>query len=274
MLCFFLNYGTFNILRGVEFARSPRVQSKDIGVRLTGDCLWLCECVHDCLSLYDGPATPWRFPTFLSALAQSVASVRLRGGWYWCQRVRVTGEPSDHSTVGNDAGFRRPIHTSGPPPETEKHRDTHTKGNLHQYIVLIYIPKVSNRKSCISICGMLLTVSQQLQQHLHLRQRVEAGEVSALGATGPGRFLPASSLWLWQDSVAEAVMRPPAIRTLRMDVLPILCERRKNQERRRNQKSTDQNNNTHSQQTLFWSRRVRSSPPRCRAAVQPTSNKS
>lgn len=55
--------------------------------------------------------------TFLSTLAQSMP-VWLRGGWYWCHSVRVTGEPSDHSTSGDDPRFQRPIQKSVLSPES------------------------------------------------------------------------------------------------------------------------------------------------------------
>ena len=79
---------------------------------------------------------------------------------------------------------------------------------------------------------MLLTVRHEVEQHFHLRQRVEAGEVRPLRATDPGRRLPASCFCLRQQPVAETIMRPPAVRTLCVDILPVLCERKKNGERR------------------------------------------
>lgn len=74
------------------------------------------------------------------------------------------------------------------------------------------------------VCTMLLTVSQEVEQHFHLRQGVDTDEVCPVRATGPGWILPASCFCFWQQPVAETIMRPPAFSTLCMDILPARCK--------------------------------------------------
>lgn len=76
----------------------------------------------------------------------------------------------------------------------------------------------------------LLTVSQQTEQHLHLRQWPQAGEVWPLGATSRRWVRPASCLRFGQDFVTKTIVRPPSIDTLCGDVLPILCGRTESEE--------------------------------------------
>lgn len=107
---------------------------------------------------------------------------------------------------------------------------------------------------------MLLTVSQEVEQHFNLRQRVQAGEVCSVRATRSGRLLPAPCFCFWQHPIAETTVRPPAISTLRVDILPVLCKSKNNQEMRGKETRTAQTRltrfyNTNSQQTLFWSSR-------------------
>lgn len=77
-------------------------------------------------------------------------------------------------------------------------------------------------------------------------------------ATRSGRLFPAPCFCFRQQPIAETIMRPPVIRTLRVDILPVLYESRNNQEMRGEETATAQTRpthfyNTNSQQILFWS---------------------
>jgi len=111
-----------------------------------------------------------------------------------------------------------------------------TRARTHKVVFSVSIRQNFICPSCVT----LLTVLQELEQHLHLGQGGEAGEVCPLRATGPGRLLPASSLRLRQQPIADAIVRPPAVTTLCVDILPVLCGSRKtNRERRRNHNRKD-----------------------------------
>lgn len=130
-------------------------------------------------------------------------------------------------------------------PKTDPHLHTLPRNWTHHtnkkviIIHLAYPKSVYNRQNfrCAS-CMMVLTVCQKAEQHFHLRQGAEAGEVRPLRATGPGGLLPTSCFW--QHPVAETIMRPPAVSTLCVDILPVLCKMKKSRERR-NQNTTVQN---------------------------------
>lgn len=152
--------------------------------------------------------------TFLSALAQSM-SVWLGGGWYWCQSVRVNGEPSDHSTVGDDPCFQRPIQTSLLSPESA-HSIQFTKSVYGKTGTL-------NNKEIFP--HNMLTISQKVEEHFHFRERADAGEVSPSRVTCLRRLLP-SSFCFRQQPVAEPLMWPPTATAFCMDILPVLCKRK------------------------------------------------
>lgn len=84
-------------------------------------------------------------------------------------------------------------------------------------------------------CSVRLTVSHEIKHDFHLGQRVEAGKVRPLGAAGLGRLLPAACFCFGQHPVAEATVGPPAVITLCLDILPVLCMSKKNPGRNRDQ---------------------------------------
>lgn len=125
---------------------------------------------------------------------------------------------------------------------------------------------------------MLLTGSQDDEQHFYFRKRVEASEVCPLRATEPGRLLPAS--WFSQHPVAKTIVRPPATGTLCVGILPVLCNRKNNSDRRRaqNTRNIPKITNLYNRVTAVHcsgltgnsatETKVKSSSPKCHAAVQ------
>lgn len=136
---------------------------------------------------------------------------------------------------------------------------THTPQNLAF--------RVDNKHSTKYLdCITLLTVSQEVDQHFHLRQGVDAGEICPVRMTFLRRLLPASRFCFWQHSVAKTIVRPPAIRTLGIDILPVLCKGREDISQTRIFKAAD---------IIFGlaansatQRKAKGSAPRCSAAAQ------
>lgn len=97
-----------------------------------------------------------------------------------------------------------------------------------------------------------------------------------------GRLFPASSFCFWQHTVAETIMRPPAISALGVDVLPVLFKKRykeRNEVRRLIRtkhtriKQADSRHCFGLDAYSATQQKVISSLPRCRADVEANSNK-
>lgn len=76
----------------------------------------------------------------------------------------------------------------------------------------------------------VLTISQEVQKHLHFRQRPDACEVGPLRVAGLRRLLP-SSFCFSQHPVAEPIMWPPTAAAFCMNILPVLWKRKSDSER-------------------------------------------
>lgn len=120
-------------------------------------------------------------------------------------------------TTAASRGRSTPPHS---PRTLQKKRRHRRKNNL-------VAPPVSKSKEHVIYlyCTALLTVSQQLEQHLHLGQGVDAGEVCPPRATGIGSLPPGSRLRVRQQPIADSIMWPPAVSALCADILPVLYGR-------------------------------------------------